>query len=167
LSKKVAFILRSKISIVKAPAKTGRLNNKRKAVMPIHQTNKLKPSNLNVFLRKRCIVTKKLILPRIDLIPAQCNLKIRESTEMPECPTLLKGGYNVQLVPLLTSIKNESKIKLRAQGSNQKLKAFNRGRAISGASKNKGSSQLPKPPNKAGITIKKIITKACNVIKPL
>lgn len=40
---------------------------------------------------------------------------------------------------------------------------FIRGNAISGAPIIRGTSQLPKPPIITGITIKKIITKACAV----
>ena len=40
---------------------------------------------------------------------------------------------------------------------------FNRGKAISGEPIIKGTSQLPKHPIKIGITIKKIIIKACAV----
>jgi hypothetical protein len=40
---------------------------------------------------------------------------------------------------------------------------FIRGKAISGAPNIKGTNQFPKPPIKIGITIKKIITKACAV----
>jgi hypothetical protein len=45
-------------------------------------------------------------------------------------------------------------------GSSQKLILFIRGKAISGAPSIKGKSQLPKPPIKIGITMKKIIIKA-------
>lgn len=48
-------------------------------------------------------------------------------------------------------------------GSNQKLILFIRGKAISGAFSIRGTSQLPNPPIMAGITIKKIMTKACAV----
>jgi len=40
---------------------------------------------------------------------------------------------------------------------------FNLGKAISGAPNIKGTNQLPKPPIKIGITIKKIIKIACAV----
>jgi len=40
---------------------------------------------------------------------------------------------------------------------------FIRGKAMSGAPIIKGISQFPKPPIISGITIKKIITKACAV----
>jgi hypothetical protein len=48
-------------------------------------------------------------------------------------------------------------------GSNQKLILFIRGKAISGALIIKGTNQFPNPPIIEGITIKKIITKACAV----
>jgi len=41
---------------------------------------------------------------------------------------------------------------------------FNLGKAISGPPTIKGNKKLPKPPIKAGITIKKIINIACAVI---
>jgi len=43
---------------------------------------------------------------------------------------------------------------------NQYLILFNRGNAISGAPSINGINQLPNPPIKTGITIKKIIMKA-------
>ena len=42
---------------------------------------------------------------------------------------------------------------------------FKRGKAISGAPTKIGTNQLPKPPIKIGITIKKIIINACKVMK--
>jgi len=35
-------------------------------------------------VREQIIVVKKLILPKIEEIPAKCNLKIAKSTEIPE-----------------------------------------------------------------------------------
>jgi hypothetical protein len=43
---------------------------------------------------------------------------------------------------------------------NQNLILFKRGKAMSGAPSINGTSQLPNPPIKIGITIKKIIIKA-------
>jgi hypothetical protein len=54
-------------------------------------------------------------------------------------------------------------IKKKEGGNNQNLKLFIRGKAISGAPIIRGTSQLPKPPIKMGITKKKIIIKACLV----
>ena len=45
-------------------------------------------------------------------------------------------------------------------GSNQNLRLLSRGNAISGAPSIRGSSQLPNPPIKTGITKKKIIRNA-------
>ena len=49
---------------------------------------------------------------------------------------------------------------IRAGNNSQNLMLFIRGKAISGAPNIKGTSQLPKPPIKIGITIKKIIINA-------
>ena len=46
---------------------------------------------------------------------------------------------------------------------NQNLMLFIRGNAISAAPNIRGTSQLPNPPIKIGITIKKIMMKACAV----
>lgn len=47
-----------------------------------------------------------------------------------------------------------------AGGRSQKLRAFMRGKAISGAAIIMGISQFPNPPIRTGITRKKIIIKA-------
>ena len=52
-------------------------------------------------------------------------------------------------------------------GNNQKLILLRRGKAISGAPIIIGTNQFPKPPIKIGMTIKKIIVKACAVTKTL
>jgi hypothetical protein len=53
--------------------------------------------------------------------------------------------------------------RVKEGGNNQNLILFIRGNAISGAPSIRGTSQFPKPPIKIGITMKKIITKACAV----
>jgi hypothetical protein len=53
--------------------------------------------------------------------------------------------------------------RVREGGNNQNLILFIRGKAISGAPIIIGTSQFPNPPIIMGITIKKIITKACAV----
>ena len=63
-------------------------------------------------------------------------------------------------MPAPVSIKAEHNNNINEGGNNQKLNAFNLGKAISGAPINKGTKQLPKPPIMLGITIKKIIIKA-------
>jgi hypothetical protein len=97
-----------------------------------------------------------------------CNEYIAKSTEGPECDKPPdKGGYTVQPVPAPDSTKLEETNNIKEGGSNQKLKLFNLGKAISGAPINIGTNQLPKAPINKGITIKKIITNACAVIKTL
>jgi hypothetical protein len=109
-------------------------------------------------------VTIKFIAPKIDEIPAKCKLKIAKSTAPPECANIpLNGGYTVHPVPAPVSIKAEPSNNMKDGGNNQKLNAFKRGKAISGAPINSGTKQLPKPPIIVGITIKKIIIKACAV----
>lgn len=83
-SKNDVLKLRSVNSIVIAPARTGRDNNSRIAVIKIDQTNKGIESSLIVVDRIFKIVVMKLIAPRIDEAPARCNLKIAKSTENPE-----------------------------------------------------------------------------------
>lgn len=48
-------------------------------------------------------------------------------------------------------------------GSSQKLMLFIRGNAMSGAPIIRGTNQFPNPPIIIGMTMKKIITKACAV----
>jgi len=74
-----------------------------------------------------------------------------------------KGGYTVHPVPAPISTKLELSNKIKDGGNNQKLILFKRGKAISGAPIIIGTNQLPNPPIKIGITIKKIIIKACAV----
>jgi hypothetical protein len=107
------------------------------------------------------IVLIKFIAPKIEEAPAKCKLKIARSTAGPECASAaLNGGYTVQPVPAPTSTKLEDSNNKSAGGNNQKLMLFNLGKAISGAPIIIGTNQLPKPPIKIGITIKKIIIKA-------
>jgi len=73
---------------------------------------------------------------------------------------VLNGGYTVHPVPAPNSTKLELTNNNNDGINIQKLKLFKRGNAISGAPINNGTNQLPKPPNIAGITIKKIIINA-------
>jgi len=75
----------------------------------------------------------------------------------------LNGGYTVHPVPTPTSINEDSRRRDNAGGSSQKDKLFRRGKAISGAPIRIGTNQFPNPPIIVGITIKKIIIKACAV----
>jgi len=71
-----------------------------------------------------------------------------------------KGGYTVQPVPEPKPINNLIIINNKATGTNQNLKLFKRGKAISTTFIINGNNQLPKPPTATGITKKKIIKKA-------
>jgi hypothetical protein len=80
---------------------------------------------------------------------------------------LLSGGYTVHPVPAPEPTRALPVNMVKAGIKNQYLILFNRGKAISGAPNISGSSQLPNPPIKTGITIKKIITNACAVTTTL
>lgn len=80
---------------------------------------------------------------------------------------LANGGYTVHPVPAPFSTAAEDTRRIRAGGSNQNLRLFSRGNAISGAPSISGRSQFPNPPIKTGITRKKIIRNACAVTKVL
>jgi len=73
------------------------------------------------------------------------------------------GGYTVHPVPAPTSKKFDISSNVSDGGNNQKLRLFRRGNAISTPPIRIGTNQLPKPPIKTGITIKKIIINACAV----
>lgn len=103
----------------------------------------------------------KLTAPKIDLTPAKCKEKIAKSTEPPACAILLdKGGYTVHPVPAPLSTRDLDRSIINAGIKNQNLILFIRGNAISAAPNIKGTSQLPKPPIRIGITMKKIIINA-------
>lgn len=114
------------------------------------------------------IVVIKLTAPRTDEAPAMCKEKIAASTVKLECPMYSdKGGYIVQPEPIPELTFEEINNKIKEGGKSQKLKLFIRGNDISGAPIIIGTNQLPKPPIKIGITIKKIITRAWEVTKTL
>lgn len=73
------------------------------------------------------------------------------------------GGYTVHPVPTPFSINIDSKRSRRDGNSNQSLRLFSRGKAMSGIPNINGSSQFPNPPINTGITKKKIIRNACAV----
>lgn len=108
----------------------------------------------------------KLIAPIREEIPARCRLKIAKSTE-PSDTIALSGGYTVQPVPAPAPTILENSNRIKDGGSNQKLRLFNRGKAISGAPIIRGNIQLPNPPIIAGMTMKKIIMNACAVTTTL
>jgi len=106
-------------------------------------------------------VTIKFIAPAIEETPAKCIEKIAASTEAPLCAnTPLSGAYKVQPVPQPASIQLEINNKLKDIGNNQNEILFKRGNAISTQPNIIGTNQLPYPPIKIGITIKKIMISA-------
>ena len=163
-SKKDVFSLRSVKSIVIAPARTGSDKSNRMAVKNTDQTNKGVRSHVIPATRMLIIVVIKFTAPKIDEAPAKCKLKIERSTEAPACAIPDdSGGYTVHPVPAPLSTMPPARRRVKEGGRSQKLMLFIRGKAISGAPIIKGTNQLPKPPIMIGITIKKIITKACAV----
>lgn len=147
--------------MVIAPAKTGRDSKRRTAVINTAQAKRGIRSRSIPKTRRFPRVLIKLTAPRIDLTPAKCKEKIAKSTDPPAWAMLLeRGGYTVQPVPAPLSTKELVKSIIRAGIKNQNLILFIRGNAISAAPNIRGTSQLPKPPIKIGITIKKIIIKA-------
>jgi hypothetical protein len=147
-----------------APANTGSESNKRIAVIITDHTNKGVRSQDIPGVRILMIVVIKLIAPKIDDTPARCKLKIVRSTEAPEWDRIVEsGGYTVHPVPApLSTIAPIVKSMIEG-GNNQNLILFIRGKAISGDPIIKGTNQFPNPPIMIGITIKKIIKKACAV----
>jgi len=73
----------------------------------------------------------------------------------------------VHPVPAPLSTPADAKSKINDGGTSQNLMFFIRGNAMSGAPIIRGISQLPNPPIIIGITMKKIITKACAVTTTL
>lgn len=103
----------------------------------------------------------KFTAPRIELTPARCNEKMAKSTDLPACAIFLdKGGYTVHPVPAPPSTRALDSSITSAGTKNQNLMLFIRGNAISAAPSMRGTSQLPNPPIKIGITMKKIIINA-------
>lgn len=75
----------------------------------------------------------------------------------------VKGGYIVQPTPFITLFIEELIINIKEGINIQKLILFIRGKHKSTVLTIIGTSQLPKPPIIAGITIKKIMIIACVV----
>ena len=167
-SKKEVLKWRSVSNIVMAAASTGRARRSKNTVTKILQTKSGNEAIKSPGVRMLRIVTIILIAPNSEERPAKCKLKIAKSTAPPEWTSIPeRGGYTVQPVPAPDSKKAERSKREKEGGSNQKLKLFKRGKAISGAPIIKGTSQLPKPPTIAGITMKKIIIKAWAVTQTL
>lgn len=146
------------------PASTGKDNNSKIAVIKTDHTYKLIRFIVSAFKRIISIVVIKFIAPAIEDTPAKCKLKILKSTEAPEwASSALNGGYIVQPVPAPDSTTEDNNNKNKDTGNNQKLRLFNLGNDISGTPSIIGINQLPKAPIKMGITMKKIIIRACAV----
>jgi len=79
----VVFKFRSDKSIVIAPARTGIDKRSKIAVIKTDQTNKGISFQVIIGTRILMIVVMKLIAPRIEEIPAKCNLKIVKSIAGP------------------------------------------------------------------------------------
>ena len=151
-----------------APANTGRDNSNKTAVIKTAQANKGIRSINIPNTRKLPSVLIKLTAPKIDLTPARCREKIAKSTDAPAWAILLdSGGYTVQPVPAPLSTRELDRSIIKAGIRNQNLILFIRGKAISAAPSIRGTNQLPNPPIKIGITIKKIIIKAWAVTTTL
>jgi len=139
--------------------------------MAVTKTDQGKRESLSITIpvtRKFAKVVIKFTAPSKDDTPARCKEKIAKSTEAPACARLdLRGGYTVHPVPAPASTSALDNNKVKAGIKNQNLILFNRGKAISGDPKIKGTNQFPNPPIKIGITIKKIIIKACAVTTTL
>jgi hypothetical protein len=152
-------------TIVIPPAKTGNDNNNNTAVIITAHPNKANLCNLIPGVLILITVVMKFIDPNRLLTPDKCKAKIAKSTLGPLwlC-TPANGGYNVQPVPTPPSITAENTNSNRLGGNSQKLMLFNLGKAISGPPTINGIKKLPKPPIKAGITMKNIIKIACAVI---
>ena len=161
-SKKVVPALRSINNIVIAAARTGIASNNITAVINVAHTNRGRDIILaGPFIIM--IVVIKLMAPIMDDTPARCNEKMPSSMTPVSILLIEKGGYKVHpairpsefSLVIIKSI-NEGNI-------NHSLILFIRGKAISAALIIMGISQLPNPPIIIGITIKKIIRKACIV----
>lgn len=154
--------------MVIAPANTGRDNNSKIAVTNTDHANKGIRSKSIPNTRKLPNVLIKFTAPRIELTPAKCNEKIAKSTEPPAWAIFLEsGGYTVHPVPAPLSTNDLDKSIINAGIKNQNLILFIRGNAISAAPSINGTNQLPNPPIRIGITIKKIIINACAVTTTL
>jgi hypothetical protein len=79
-------------NIVIAPARTGKDNNNKTAVINTAQTNKGIRWKVIPGLLIFKIVVIKLLAPKIDEIPAKCRLKIAKSTEPPEWKSIDDNG---------------------------------------------------------------------------
>ena len=87
-------------------------------------------------------------------------------------PGVDSGAYSVQPVPAprmpgSPSTNVDMRSSAKEAGSSQNEMLFMRGNAMSGAPIISGTNQLPKPPIIAGITMKKIMIRPCDVANTL
>jgi hypothetical protein len=140
-----------------APANTGREVTRRILVIrSLHLKRGLRDIGIPLGRIFRMVLIK-LIAPRILDAPETWKLKMARSTDPPECPRVLRGGYTVHPVPAPPSTNLEERRRIRDGGRSQKEMLFSRGNLISGAPIIIGTNQFPNPPTRAGITMKKII----------
>ena len=78
--------------MVIAPAKTGKDNNSKNAVIKTDHTNSGRLWKDKLFTRILKIVQIKFIAPKIDDAPDKCKLNIAKSTEPPEWAVALDNG---------------------------------------------------------------------------
>src|SRR5207237_1092549 len=171
-AKKVVPKLRSVSIMVMAPASTGSDSSSRNTVTSTDHTNSGILCRVMPGARMLKMVVMKLIEPRIDEAPARCSDRIAKSTAGPGWPDVDNGTYIVQpaptpLAPGSPSTKVDSSSSANEAGSSQNEMLFMRGNAMSGAPIISGTIQLPKPPIIAGMTMKKIMIRPCEVTNTL
>jgi hypothetical protein len=110
------------------------------------------------------VVEIKFAAPRMDETPARCHEKIAKSTDAPAWAIpLARGGYTVHPVPAPLSTRLLVRRRDRNGGNSHNLILFICGNAMSGAPSISGTNQFPNLPIIIGMTMQKIITKACAV----
>lgn len=88
----MVFMLRSVNNIVIAPARTGSLRRRRKAVMKTDHTNKGSRSNVTPGVRILIIVVMKFMEASMEEAPARCSEKMARSTDPPAWAIFLDRG---------------------------------------------------------------------------
>ena len=104
----------------------------------------------------------------MEAAPARWSENIAISTAGPTDPEVESGAYTVQPVPAPKPVppgtKLEPKSIMKPTTVSQNEMLFIRGNAMSGAPIIRGTNQLPKPPIKAGITMKNTMIRPWAVI---
>jgi hypothetical protein len=99
-----------------------------------------------------------LIEPSRELTPLTCREKIRQSTDNSGLPIVERGGYITHDKPKLLPTNILSTSKTTEPIITTRLLLLIRGNNMSGQWISSGNKKLPKPPIRAGITMKKIMT---------